>query len=264
MGNRRILWIDDEVDSFGSIIKSLERDYEVVTATNGDEGLDIFSSSRIDAVILDEQMPGMNGIMVLAELKSRKPSVPVVMLTKSEEDATADNALGYGADDFITKPAKTIGIKAKLKLLLDSKEIKQAKMREECNAFFAKTVSDICVCDTFDDWAELYRRIVVKEVETEDVQDISEMHAQLRKEANSAFAMFVMGNYEGWLAPGGQPGSSPAVFSHQVLGKVVKPLLAAGEKVALVVIDNFRLDQWTLFEKLIMKQMKLTTLIQFW
>lgn len=249
MANRRILWIDDEVDSFGSIIKSLERDYEVLTATNGDEGLDIFSSSRIDAVILDEQMPGMSGIMVLAELKSRKPSVPVVMLTKSEEDATADNALGYGADDFITKPAKTIGIKTKLKLLLDLKEIKQAKMREECNAFFAKAVNDIGSCDSFDDWAQLYRRIVVKEVETEDAQDISEMHAQLRREANSSFAKFVIANYEGWFAAGGQSGSSPAVFSHQVLSKAVKPLLAAGEKVALVVIDNFRLDQWTLFEK---------------
>lgn len=249
MGNRRILWIDDEVDSFGSIIKSLERDYEVLTATNGDEGLDIFNSTRIDAVILDEQMPGMNGIMVLAELKARKPTVPVVMLTKSEEDSTADSALGYGADDFLTKPAKTIGIKTKLKLLLDSKEIKQAKMREECNALFVKALNDIGACRTFNDWAELYRRIVVKEVETEDVQDISEMHSQLRREANAAFSKFVIGNYEEWLKADSPSGSSPAVLSHQVLGKVVKPLLAAGEKVALVVIDNFRLDQWTLFER---------------
>lgn len=249
MAKRRILWIDDEVDSFGSIIKSLERDYDVCTATNGDEGLDIFSETHCDAVILDEQMPGMNGIQVLAELKARKPHVPVVMLTKSEEDSTADNALGYGADDFLTKPAKTIGIKTKLKLLLDAKEMRQNKMREDCNALFAKVCNEIGFCETFADWAELYRRIVAQEVEAEDVQDIADVHAQLRREANSAFAKFVIGNYEGWLSAQKQSADAPAVMSHQVLGKVVKPLLAAGEKVALIVIDNFRLDQWTLFEK---------------
>lgn len=260
MGKRRILWIDDEINSFGSLVNLLEDDYEVVTAASGADGLEQFDAATFDLVILDEQMPGMDGIQVLRELKERKQSIPVIMLTQSEDNKMAKAAVGLGIDEFKSKPAKAIDLMTSIQRLLDQKAMMTDQMRQACNSLYMRVTGGIGDCRTFADWAELYRQIVEKEVAAEEMSasDIAELYAQIRKEADAAFSKFVMANYENWFSA--KPSDTkPDVFSHQILSKVVKPLLAAGEKVALVVIDNFRLDQWVLFQKFLEPEYNINT-----
>lgn len=260
MGKRRILWIDDEINSFGSLVKILEEDYEVATAASGADGLEQFDSATFDLVILDEQMPGMDGIAVLRELKERKQSIPVIMLTQSEDNKMAKTAVGLGIDEFKSKPAKAIELMTSIQRLLDQKAMMTDQMRQACNSLYMKVSSGIADCRTFADWAELYKQIVEKEVAAEEMSasDIAELYAQIREEANHTFSKFVKDNYESWFS--GKPSDTkPAIFSHQILTQVVKPHLAAGEKIALVVIDNFRLDQWVLFSKLLEEEYNIDT-----
>ena len=81
----QILWVDDEVDLLQPYIIYLkEKGYEVITATNGEDALDMLSQTIPSIVFLDENMPGMSGLETLQEIKRIHPEVPVVMITKSE------------------------------------------------------------------------------------------------------------------------------------------------------------------------------------
>lgn len=252
MEKRCVLWVDDECeDLYGSFIELLSKDYDVLTAVNSTDGMEIFQSRHIDAVILDNIMPQSpkQGVEMLADLKKLKPSVPVIMLSNDVSEQTNDTAFNNMADDFLYKPVKVPQLKSKLRFLFDGQERKEDKMRSECNKLFVELSSQIGSCSSFADWAELYNRIVKAEVEAEaeNINEVAGMFAQLRRDANSTFAKTVVDQYVGWLAK--PDASAPEVFSHQVLSKIVKPMLQNGEKVGLVVIDNFRLDQWLIFQK---------------
>ena len=90
-----ILWVDDEIDLLQPYIIYLKgKGYEVVTASNGEDALDVLAE-RIPAIVfLDENMPGMTGLETLQEIKRLHPEVPVVMITKSEEEHIMEQAIG--------------------------------------------------------------------------------------------------------------------------------------------------------------------------
>ncbi len=241
MPKKRILWIDDEIEStLKPLVLSLQIDYDVVTETNGSDGINEFISENYDAVILDQQMPGMSGLDVLSGLKHHKPYVPVIMCTK--DDTVFEPAFGYKANDFIVKPVYPHQLKFTLKRLLDVAEI-QAKSLEGDYARRQRYLSlEIGNCRTFSDWANLYSEIVDWELKLAKYPGLSELILELKREANSAFCKFVARNFESWFAP--QAKNDVPLLSHRILSDCVKPLIAKGEKVALIVIDNFRLDQW--------------------
>lgn len=238
---KKILWVDDEISAFSAHISYLEKEgYSVVTETNGDDAVETFTNESVDLVLLDQNMPGMSGIDTLAAMKRLKSSVPIVMVTKNEDTDTVKSAFGNMADGFIVKPCNIPQLSATVIMTLDKKSIVEQTVVEGFNRDYGRLSQEVGLCRTFDEWKSLYAKIVEWELKLPN--DSVGMLLDLKTEANAQFCKFVKNNYLSWV--GAERSSDAPHTSDRLLSDVVKPCLMKGEKVALVVIDNFRLDQW--------------------
>ena len=105
MDKVRILWVDDEIDMLKPHILFLEqKGYHLDTTNNGAEALEMVAKQAYDIVFLDEQMPGLSGIETLEKMKDEYPGLPVVMITKSEEETIMEEAIGSKISDYLIKP----------------------------------------------------------------------------------------------------------------------------------------------------------------
>ena len=241
----KILWVDDEIDLLQPYIIYLgSKGYEVVTATNGQDALDLLRG--IDIVFLDENMPGMTGLETLQEIKRLRPEVPVVMITKSEEEHIMEQAIGEKIADYLIKPVNPSQI-----LLCLKKHIhQQAIVTEHTQDNYRQEWSDIAylidTAGTAEEWMAVERSLSRWDIELEHSSMRSLLEDQ-RTQANAAFAKWVAKNYEGWFASN----ASRPLMSQDVMKHSVFPLLDKGEKVLLCVIDNFRYDQWKIIQPLL-------------
>lgn len=241
----RILWIDDEIELLKPHIMFLRsKGYEVATAASGVDALAMAAAETFDIVLLDEQMPGISGLDTLARLKERWPRLPVVMITKSEEESIMDQAIGSKIADYLIKPVNPSQILLTLKKLLHSPQIISEKNISDYRDEFGLISGMISSASTLSDWMEIYRRLTRWEVMLGHSAHSSGLapviEAQL-KEADRAFSKCVCRNFTSWLA---DDSDTAPVLSHRILERMVLPRIAEGHKVWLVVIDNFRYDQW--------------------
>ncbi len=237
---KKILWVDDEIGLLKPHIIFLEsKDYEVVTAQSGLEALDELDRLDVDIVFLDEQMPGIDGLETLNRIKARFPDLPVVMITKSEEENIMEEAIGQQITDYIIKPVNPKQVLLTLKKILNKKELVSEKTNLSYQQDFQRISMDINMIDTFDEWKQLYARLVKWELKMDAIQDsqMSEILKGQFQEANRAFFRFVKNNYEDWVNGGEAP-----VMSHRILKKYVFPEVEGNT--LLIVIDNLRYDQW--------------------
>ncbi|HDZ58725.1 MAG TPA: response regulator, partial [Ignavibacteriales bacterium] len=124
MGEKNILWVDDEIELLRShIIFLSEKGYNVNTATNGEDAINMVQENSYDLIFLDEMMAGMGGLETLSKIKSIDQNIPVVMVTKSEEEALMDEAIGGKITDYLTKPVNPSQVLLVCKKILDSKKI---------------------------------------------------------------------------------------------------------------------------------------------
>ena len=239
--NGTLLWIDDEIELLRAHILFLEgKDYEVDTATNGRDALDRCRERSYDLILLDENMPGLTGLETLTLIKEVQPTVPVVMVTKSEEEDIMNQAIGAKIADYLIKPVNPNQILLTLKKNIHKKDI----ITETTNTNYQQNMGRIAMqindAATHEDWVEVYKNLVYWELELEHADNnMGEMLRTQKEEANNLFARFVRRNYEGWIQGGDSPLLSPYLFRDCVF-----PLLDQKEKVVLVVFDNFRYDQW--------------------
>lgn len=100
-----ILWADDEIDLLKPHILFLEgKGYNMTTVTSGRDAIDKVKSGDFDLVFLDENMPGISGLDALASIKQEKPNLPVIMITKNEEEHIMEEAIGSKIADYLIKP----------------------------------------------------------------------------------------------------------------------------------------------------------------
>ena len=237
------MWVDDEIEMLRAHIIFLEKKgYDVTTVNNGNDAIEECRKRNFDLVLLDEMMPGITGLETLQQIKEISPSTPIVMVTKSEEENIMDQAIGQKIADYLIKPVNPSQILLALKKNIHKKQI----VTEVTQTGYRKEFQDIAMrimdCNTLDDWKDIYRRLVRWELELSSADsDMTEMLQMQKEEANNSFAKFVRKNYLSWVAPGTtqRPLMSPDIFK-----KCVFPAVNNGEKVFLVVIDNFRYDQW--------------------
>jgi len=241
MSKERILWADDEIDLLKPHILFLQnKGYEVETVTNGRDALDVLTNETFNLVILDENMPGISGLEALQRIKILQPNVPVIMITKSEEENIMNQAIGSEIADYLIKPVNPMQILLSIKKNLHSEALVAQKVTVDYQQEFARISQMISMAQTIDDWYELYTTLVRWELTLSNADtQMDEMLRMQKTEANSAFAKFVKRNYEDWMTQPEHPLRSNELFKSKVL-----PLLDAGDKVCFVVIDNFRLDQW--------------------
>ena len=243
MTTGHLLWVDDEIEMLRAHIIFLEKKgYDVTTVNNGNDAIEECRKRNFDLVLLDEMMPGITGLETLQQIKEISPSTPIVMVTKSEEENIMDQAIGQKIADYLIKPVNPNQILLALKKNIHKKQI----VTEVTQTGYRKDFQDIAMrimdCSTLDDWKDIYRRLVRWELELSSADsDMTEMLQMQKEEANNSFAKFVRKNYLSWVAPGitQRPLMSPDIFK-----KCVFPAVNNGEKVFLIVIDNFRYDQW--------------------
>ena len=245
----RILWADDEIHLLKPYIIYLqEKGYDVTPVNNGQDAIDACQDEQFDIVFLDENMPGLSGLEALQEIKEAHPTLPVVMITKSEEEQIMEQAIGQKIADYLIKPVNPSQILLCLKKHIHQREI----VEEHTNTTYRQEFSDITymidTANTIEEWMAIERTLTRWELELEKVD--SAMHDMLRmqrEQANKAFAKFIAKNYESWWA---NPSTRPTL-SQDVMKKYIFPLLDEGEKVFFVVIDNFRYDQWKTIQPLL-------------
>ena len=243
-----ILWADDEIDLLKPHILFLRaKGYEVVTVSNGRDALDAVAARPFDLVILDENMPGISGLETLTQIKIASPNVPVIMITKSEEENIMNQAIGNKIADYLIKPVNPNQILLSIKKNLHSSAIVSAQATNDYQQEFQRISMDINNASTITDWYDIYNKLVHWELKLSGAETNMDELLQMQKtEANNAFAKFVKRNYETWITTPQHP-----LMSHEVFREKIFPLLDAGEKVFFIVIDNFRLDQWRMVSPLL-------------
>ena len=242
MSNGYLLWVDDEIELLRAHILFLEKKgYDVVTVSNGTDAIEQCSQHTFDLILLDEMMPGITGLETLQRIKEISPATPIVMVTKSEEENIMDQAIGSKIADYLIKPVNPSQILLTLKKNIHQKQIVTEVTQTTYQRNFQNIAMQISDCRTLNDWQDVYRRLVHWELELSGTDSsMTEMLHMQKEEANLGFAKYIRNNYLSWMEPGAErPLMSPDIFKKKVF-----PELDAGNKVFLIVIDNFRYDQW--------------------
>lgn len=249
MSDIKVLWVDDEIDLLKPHILFLEgKNYHVTTAQSGSEALEEINQSAFDIVFLDENMPGLSGLETLSEIKEGQPNLPVVMITKSEEEYIMEEAIGSKIADYLIKPVNPHQILLSLKKNLDHTRLVSQKTTSNYQQEFRKIAMDMSMINTADGWAELYQKLVYWELELEDIEDTGmfEILESQKNEANTQFSKFIEKNYESWF----QGNYDAPVMSHTLFKDKIMPVINKG-KTLLIVVDNLRYDQWKAFEPMV-------------
>ncbi len=244
MNKPRILWTDDEIDLLRAHIIFLEeKGYEVDTANNGSDAVEKVKNEFYDIIFLDENMPGLTGLETLTEIKTISPNIPVVMITKSEEENIMDEAIGSKIADYLIKPVNPKQILLTLKKNIDQKRLVTQKTTSGYQMQFGQIGMQINDRLNFDEWKEIYKKLVHWEIELSQSDDstMDEVLAMQKDDANKAFFKFVKENYVDWFTQNldERPMLSPDIFKQRVF-----PHLDADKKTLVLVIDNLRFDQW--------------------
>lgn len=244
MKKTKILWTDDEIDSLRSHIIFLEeKGFEVVTANNGTDAIDLVKNNFFDLMFLDENMPGLSGLQTLNEIKACDPHLPVVMITKSEEEDIMEEAIGSKMADYLIKPVNPIQILHSIKKNVDQRRLVTERTTSAYQNEFSKIGMQISDKLSFPEWIEIYRKLVFWELELSHSEDsaMDDVLRMQKAEANNSFAKYIRNNYQSWFGknPEGRPLLSPDIFRKKIF-----PLVDSGNKVFVLVIDNLRYDQY--------------------
>jgi DNA-binding response OmpR family regulator len=251
MQTYHILWADDEIDLLKPHIIFLKsKGCEITPVKSGADALEKCLSETFDLVFLDENMPGMSGLETLNHIKSQKPTLPVVMITKSEEEKIMEQAIGSQIADYLIKPLNPNQILLSVKKILDNKRLVSETTTLNYQQEFrnlAMTYNDRL---NFNQWADIYKKLIFWELELDKTQnnEMRQMLEMQKSEANSYFCRFIADSYETWL---NDPKTEKPLMSDQLMRKKVFPFLANPEPVFFILIDNLRFDQWKIIEPIV-------------
>ena len=240
----KILWVDDEVELLKPHVLFLKgKGYEVDTCNNGYDAIDMVGEEAYDLVILDEMMPGMTGLETLPKIKDVRPNTPVIMVTKSEEENIMDKAVGSKIADYLIKPVNPNQVLLSIKKNVHSQQLVTEQTTADYRAEFGRISASLQMASTFADWCGIYRRLTGWEIELSDSSDqsIKEVLVYQKNEANQEFSKFVRRNYRDWI---NRRDEQTPVMSHTLMRSKIFPVVDTGEKTTLLLIDNFRYDQW--------------------
>lgn len=247
-----ILWADDEIELLKPHILFLEKKgYDVVTTNNGSEAIDLVHSKHFDIVFLDEQMPGISGIETLEKIKMDFPNLPVVMITKSEEESIMNDAIGSNIADYLIKPVNPNQILLSLKRNFEKKQLIDEKSTSKYQQEFRKIGMDLNNNLNYDEWTDVYKNLIRWELELQKSNDggIKEVIALQKQEANSIFSHYIENNYIDWIQ--GKTENKPTMSHTLIRDKVFPRLTDNDNPLFIVLIDNLRYDHWKIIQPVI-------------
>ncbi len=244
MQNVSILWVDDEIELLRPHILFLQnKGYDVETCNNGYDAIEMVRNGQYELIILDEMMPGITGLETLPRIKEIRPTVPVILVTKSEEENIMDKAVGSKIADYLIKPVNPNQVLLSIKKLVHQQQLVTERTTADYRAEFGRISEAVAAARDFADWSDLYKKLVNWEIELNDSEDesVREILSYQKNEANAQFAKFVKKTYVDWI--NSKPAGTP-VMSHTLMRTKILPEAEKHKKTTLLLIDNFRYDQW--------------------
>lgn len=255
----QIMWVDDEIDLLKPHLLFLEKKgYEVTPVTSGNEAIDKLRDQPFDLVFLDENMPGLTGLETLPEMKNLRPGMPVVMVTKSEEEYLMDDAIGSQIADYLIKPVNPKQILLSIKKIVDQKRLVSEKVTTSYQQDFRNLAMELNENLNPQEWIEVYRKLVYWELQLEQTREdhMYEILNSQKAEANNNFFRFVQKNYRDWISDR----AKRPMMSHDLLREKVFPEVEGDEvPTFFVLIDNLRYDQWKVIEPLMSEYFRVHT-----
>lgn len=242
----RILWADDEIDLLKPHILFLqEKGFEIDTVNNGSDAVEMTQEKHYDIIFLDENMPGLTGLETLSKIKEHNSSVPVIMITKSEEEHIMEEAIGGQISDYLIKPVNPNQILLSLKKNLDSKDLVSQKTTSDYQSEFRQIGMQLNDRMDAREWASIYEKLVKWELKLEDSSDegMKEVFNMQKKDANQQFCKYVDRNYRSWI----EGDEDAPLMSHRLLSEKLMDRVG-NEPIFLIVIDNLRYDQWKVLQ----------------
>lgn len=247
----KILWVDDQIELLKPHVLFLEaKGYEVDTCSNGYDAIEMVTESPYDLIILDEMMPGMTGLETLPQIKEVRPTTPVIMVTKSEEENIMDKAIGSKIADYLIKPVNPNQVLLSIKKHVHSQQLVTEQTTADYRAEFGRLSASVQMASTFTDWCNLYRKLTNWEIELSEASDesIREVLVYQKNEANQEFSKFVRRNYYNWI---NKRDDQTPTMSHTLMRTNIFPTADSNQKTTLLLIDNFRYDQWRAISSLL-------------
>jgi len=251
MESNKLLWVDDEIELLKShIIFLSEKGFEVDTATNGEDAISLVKEKNYDLIFLDEMMAGMGGLETLSQIKVINPNIPVVMITKSEEESLMDEAIGGKITDYLTKPVNPSQVLLVCKKILEGKKITGEYAAKDYLQDFNQISQALMGKLDYVEWIDIYRKLVDWDLELDQHPEIGLKQTLFdqRKEANKEFSKFVEKNYTHWINSQGDI-DTPTLTTEITDKYVLNHLADENTTVFYFVLDCLRLDQWLVMEK---------------
>lgn len=255
---QRILWADDEIDQLKPYIIFLKnKGFEVVPVSNGEDAVCLILEQNFDLVFLDEQMPGMDGLATLEKIKAEQPNLPVVMITKSEEEAIMEDAIGGKISDYLIKPVNPNQILLTTKKILESSRLLSEKNSQSYLRSFHEMTNKIHPYASWKEWIEIFKQLTAWEMDLQNVdQSLLQILDEQRQQANHEFARFVEREYKNWIEP---ESKNRPVLSPDIFPNYVEPHLRKEKKILFFLIDCMRYDQWLSFQKFLNPLFEIST-----
>ena len=250
-----ILWVDDEIDLLKPHIMFLEdKGYVIVTANNGVTAIELVENRHFDLVFLDENMPGLSGLETLIQLKDKRSNMPVIMITKSEEESIMEEAIGSKILDYLIKPVNPSQILLSIKKHIDSDRLVSKKTNADYQKEFTSIGMKLGGVLSKEEWIELFKKITFWELELERSGDdgMKQILEMQKAEANAHFFKYVKSNYQSWLKD-----EDSTLMSHQLFRQKVLPNIQEDKSTFFIVIDNLRYDQWKMIESSISSEFRI-------
>ena len=256
MSKAHFLWVDDEIDLLKPHILFLEeKGYSTMCATNGYDAIEMCRTTSYDIIFLDEHMAGLSGLETLVEIKKDSPDVPIVMITKSEDEGIMNQAIGRKISDYLIKPVNPNQVLITIKKILENRRLVNETILNNYREEYNNLNREIANCCTTTEWKRLYMKLVRWEIDFEQSEaTFGAMVEDQKEEANVFFTKLIRKNYAKWISENkaqSEEHSDYPVMSCDLFKEYVFPIIDKGEKLYFILIDNFRLDQWEVVKDII-------------
>ena len=232
-----------------------EQGYQLTAVNSGEDALHAVGNQPFDLVLLDEMMDGMDGLSTLQALKGTMPALPVIMITKNEEEWLMNEAIASDISGFLTKPVNPSQIFMACKSILERTRIRSDKAASTYLQRFQELAARLDEASLVDDFIEIFQELTDWDVEFDEHRDLGldQLLADQHLSANQRFGQMVVHNYVSWLDDPQGP-----VMSHRLLDHYVAPQLKAGQRVIFLVLDCLRMDQWKAMRPLLQDRFTIT------
>lgn len=253
----QILWADDEIDLLKPHILFLEnKGYQLTTVNSGLDAVEEFGKKRFDIVFLDENMPGLSGLETLNRIKEHMQDVPVVMITKSEEELIMEEAIGSKIADYLIKPVNPNQILLSIKKILDNRRLVGEKTAQGYQQDFRNISMAFMDNLDFEAWKAVYRKLVYWDLELSSSKErgMDEVLNAQKDEANQNWAGFIRKNYLNFINNRDPKGP---LLSHELMRRKVIPQIDGETPVIFLLIDNLRYDQWKVIQPVLSEYLKM-------